>query len=189
MKSFYVTKKTLFFYSFLFLLGIGMIFSFPILVRRSLPAIPVQNNYYQPQILGSHPEKSYDILTIAVPVEEKMENSPGDLMILAQLCQAEAGNQGIDGMRLVADVVLNRVDSHKFPNTIEEVIYDPGQFGVITDGAFERAGKHIREDSYLAAEMEYFAEERLDSGVLYFNNSPECSGTNHVKIGGHWFGY
>ena len=65
-----------------------------------------------------------------------------EMALIAQLVQAEAGNQDLKGKRLVADVVLNRVDSEKFPNTIEEVIFqkEPVQFSVTVSGAFERAG-------------------------------------------------
>lgn len=38
-----------------------------------------------------------------------------EMAMLAQLVQAEAGNQDLTGKRLVADVVLNRVDSERFP--------------------------------------------------------------------------
>lgn len=68
-----------------------------------------------------------------------------EMAMLAQLVQAEAGNQDLKGKRLVADVVLNRVDSDKFPNAIEEVIFQKNhvQFSVIVGGAFERAGGYI----------------------------------------------
>lgn len=65
-----------------------------------------------------------------------------EMAMLAQLVQAEAGNQDLTGKRLVADVVLNRVESEQFPNTIREVIFqkNPVQFGVTVDGAFGRVG-------------------------------------------------
>ena len=62
--------------------------------------------------------------------------------LLAQLIHAEAGNQDIDGKRLVADVVLNRVDAG-FENNIEAVIYQSGQFSSITDGNFDKAFEYI----------------------------------------------
>ncbi|MCS5737612.1 cell wall hydrolase, partial [Herbiconiux daphne] len=40
----------------------------------------------------------------------------------------EAGGQGHDAMQFVADTVVNRVHSPKFPNTVEGVIYQKGQF-------------------------------------------------------------
>ena len=51
-----------------------------------------------------------------------------DAQLLLKVAQAEAGNQGYYGMWMVMSVVLNRVESEEFPNTIEEVIYQPNQF-------------------------------------------------------------
>lgn len=121
------------------------------------------------------------------PIEIAEEIKYGDMELVAQLVQAEAGNQDLKGKRLVADVVYNRVRSPKFPNTVEEVIFQSGQFSVTRNGAFEKAGWSIDEDSFKASEMEY--DVQLDSGVLYFNNSKKVSGKNKFQYGGHWFGY
>lgn len=112
----------------------------------------------------------------------------GDMELLAQLVEAEAGDQSLEGMRLVVDVVLNRVDSPNFPDTIEDVIYQNNQFSVIKDGAFDRAAWHISEDCYRAVELEW--EERLDYGVLYFSATKHpVNGKNAFKNGDHWFSY
>ena len=47
---------------------------------------------------------------------------------LMQIASAEALNQGIDGMRLVMSVVINRVNSEDYPDSIHEVIHQPHQF-------------------------------------------------------------
>ena len=47
---------------------------------------------------------------------------------LMQIAWCEAGNQGIDGQRYVMSVVINRVKSPDFPNTIHDVIHQPHQF-------------------------------------------------------------
>ena len=102
--------------------------------------------------------------------------------LLYSLVQAEAGNQDIDGCRLVADVVLNRIDSEKFPNTMEEVIYAPGQFSVIKNGAFKKAQGEISEKVVQAVDME-LSGKRLNNDVLYFNNKPNGG----WQYGGHYF--
>lgn len=141
-------------------------------------------------------KKTIEHTSFEIPVYEMTEEDIleeirlGEMELLAQLIQAEAGNQDLTGMRLVADVVLNRVGDPRFPNTVEEVIFqmDPVvQFGVMADGAFEKAGWNISENAFKAAEMEWY--ERLDNEVLYFNNSLDCSGERIWKYGGHWFGY
>ena len=49
--------------------------------------------------------------------------SQSDIQILERLVQAEAGNQDIKGRMLVANVVINRYKSARFPNTIKGVIF------------------------------------------------------------------
>lgn len=102
--------------------------------------------------------------------------------LLYSLVQAEAGNQDLDGCRLVADVVLNRIDSEKFPNTMEEVVYAPGQFSVIKNGALKKAQGKISEKVVQAVDME-LSGKRLNYDVLYFNNS----NNGGWKYGGHYF--
>lgn len=110
----------------------------------------------------------------------------GDMELIAQLVEAEAGNQDLYGKRLVVDVVLNRVESPDFPNTVEEVIFQKGQFSVVTNGAFEKAAYNMKESDYMAVAMEYELHSNKD--VLYFNNSSKVSGTGTpFKVGGHWF--
>lgn len=57
--------------------------------------------------------------------------------LLMKIAQAEAGNQGSDGMWLVMSVVLNRVKSPDYPDTLKEVIYQPYQFSSVNDGNFD----------------------------------------------------
>lgn len=112
-------------------------------------------------------------------------------MVALMVC-AEAGNQDLDGMRLVTDVILNRMDSNKFPdqNTAEEVLFASGQFGPIADGRYWEMGWIIDDypDVYKAVEMEWERETRLDQNVLYFNTSWD-NGKNPFKHGDHWFSY
>ncbi len=60
-----------------------------------------------------------------------------DVTLLAALCQYEAGTH-YDNCLAVANVVLNRVRSSSYPNTIRGVIYQSGQFGTVTSGALNR---------------------------------------------------
>lgn len=57
-----------------------------------------------------------------------IEVSYEDAQELMQIASAEALNQGPDGMRFVMSVVINRVNSDDFPDTIHEVIHQPHQF-------------------------------------------------------------
>ena len=121
--------------------------------------------------------------------EEEIEEEIrfGEMELIAQLVMAEAGNQDLTGKRYVADVVLNRVDSDDFPNTVEEVIFQENQFSVIENGAFDEAGWTITEECYEAVKLEY--EERLNYDILYFSRGPSKYASNHFKHQDHWFGW
>lgn len=56
--------------------------------------------------------------------------------MLMKLTMAEAGGEGLKGKALVMRVVMNRVLSSDFPDTVQEVICEPGQFSPMDDGRF-----------------------------------------------------
>lgn len=58
--------------------------------------------------------------------------------LLAALIQCEAGGCGVECMTAVAAVVINRVHSGSYPNTIYGVIYQRGQFGPASSGRLEQ---------------------------------------------------
>lgn len=122
-------------------------------------------------------------------IEEQIKEEMilGEMEMLAQLTESEAGNQDLTGKRYVVDVVLNRVDSDKFPNTIEEVIYQTNQFSVIKNGGFDKAAWHISEESYQAVLLEY--KDRLNNDILYFSRGKSPYATKHFKHQDHWFGW
>lgn len=114
------------------------------------------------------------------------EQKLGDMELIAQLVQAEAGNQDMLGKRLVVDVVLNRVADPRFPNTVEEVIFQDKQFSVVQDGAWDKAAWNMSDEDYEAVEMEF--DHRTNKDVLYFCASSYIKKTTPLfKEGGHYF--
>ena len=61
-------------------------------------------------------------------------NYSGDTNLLARLVYAESRGEPYSGQVAVASVVLNRVKSSSFPNSISGVIYQSGAFSVVSDG-------------------------------------------------------
>ena len=116
----------------------------------------ITNRYLVDSFIESEDQKERDI---------HKENE--EIMLLAKLIHAEAGNQEITGKRYVADVVLNRVDHEDFPGSIEAVIYQGGQFSVVSNGSFKRAVPD--ETDILAAQTEYY--HRMNDDVLYFTST------------------
>lgn len=117
------------------------------------------------------------------------ENYWDELELLAQVVEAEAGNQDMTGKRLVVDVVLNRVDSPLFPDTITEVLEQKNQFSTMWNGAVEDAGWHMQEDDYTAVMMEVTGK-RLDYDIYYFTAGEYNDSCKPAYIhGDHYFGY
>lgn len=59
-----------------------------------------------------------------------------DVELIARLVHAEARAEPYEGQVAVAAVLLNRVESPKFPNTVSGVIYQPGAFESVANGQF-----------------------------------------------------
>lgn len=61
--------------------------------------------------------------------------SDDDMQMLYQLVHAESGNQDLTAQEAVASVVINRVMSEYFPNSVSSVIFADGQFSVVDNGS------------------------------------------------------
>lgn len=60
-------------------------------------------------------------------------NAWEDCKLLAEVVVYEARSEPVEGKRLVAKTVLNRVEHPSWPDTIKEVIYEPKQFSYLED--------------------------------------------------------
>lgn len=128
-----------------------------------------------------------DMYTFDTDEQIEEEIRLGEMELLAQLIEAEAGNQDMKGKRLVGDVVMNRCK--KFGRSVEEVIFEDFQFSCINDGGFDDAGWYISEDSFEAAKLCYEGET-LDNKIIFFtagHYNPYC--TPAYVYGAHYFGY
>lgn len=115
---------------------------------------------------------------------EDNEVDENDIYILAKITMAEAGNQSELGKRLVIDTVLNRVESPTFPNSIEGVVFQSGQFSPIRDGGYAKA--YVDEDICRLIYEEL--DSRTDTNVLYFNARHFSKyGTPYLVEGAHYF--
>ena len=56
--------------------------------------------------------------------------------MLMKIAMAEAGGEDLTGKALVMNVVVNRIRDKEFPNTVEGVIFQPGQFSPVDDGRY-----------------------------------------------------
>ena len=73
-----------------------------------------------------------------IKYRDAMDYTQEELKLLACLVHSEAGDQSYEGKLAVANIVINRVKSSKYPNTIYKVIYQPGQFTVAKNGSLSK---------------------------------------------------
>ena len=99
--------------------------------------------------------------------------------------EAEAGNQDLDGKRMVADVILNRVDAPEWPDNITDVITQPYAFASYWDGGMEAVWEPS-EETFEAVRMELL--ERSWPELYYFTSDGYSRyGTPWGKAGDHYF--
>lgn len=110
-----------------------------------------------------------------------------DFELLCQLVAAEAENQPFEGKRAVVAVVLNRIDyGWPFEDSIEEVIFQDGQFTCISDKRFFDAWTYVSDEDREAVAAEL--SDRKYSEYLYFTAGHYGDyGTPAEQIGDHYF--
>lgn len=119
-------------------------------------------------------------------IRKPMNLSSREEDLLERIAFFEAGSEGIDGMRRVVDVVLNRLYSDKFPNTIEDVLMQEGQFESVKGWRFFNA--RIPESARAAVKKETNGCEQLDNQSLYFARTP-LTANGVYRYGKHYFSY
>ncbi len=85
--------------------------------------------------------------------------------MLLKLAMAEAEDQGVLGKAIVMNVVKNRVDSEAFPDSIEDVIFEPKQFSPVWDGRYDEAVPDAECYEALEMVLNYWDGS---NGALYF---------------------
>lgn len=93
--------------------------------------------------------------------------SEEDYQVLLRIVQAEAGICDEKGKILVANVILNRVKSSEFPNTIKKVVYQKSQFQPVSNGTINSC-KVTRET--IDCVNRALSGEDYSQGALYFMN-------------------
>ena len=111
--------------------------------------------------------------------------SADDSVLLAALIQCEAGDEPYEGQVAVGAVVMNRVKSAAYPNTVKDVIYASGQFTPAGSGQVARvisSGK-VKQSCLLAAQ-EAMAGSSPVGAATHFRRAGSREG---IVIGSHVF--
>lgn len=107
-----------------------------------------------------------------------------DDVLLAALVQCESGNQPYEGQLAVAAVVMNRVRSGAYPNSISGVIYASGQFTPAGNGKVEAQVAKGVKDSCLQAAREAIDGATNVGTAAHFRRAGSQEG---IVIGAHVF--
>lgn len=115
--------------------------------------------------------------------------SNSDMALLAKCVHAEARGESYVGQVAVAAVILNRVKSPKFPNTISGVIYQPYAFTCVNDGQINLSPN---QSAYNAAQDAINGWDPTYGAIYYYNPKTATSSwirtrSTTVTIGKHVF--
>jgi len=108
--------------------------------------------------------------TVTASTGTAVSASADDVTLLAALIQCEAGGECYDGQLAVGAVVMNRVKSGSFPNSISGVIYQSGQFTPASSGKLSRvlSSGSISSSCYQAAQAAINGADNT-GGAKYFH--------------------
>ncbi len=106
-------------------------------------------------------------------------------LLLAALIQCEAGGESYEGMLAVGAVVMNRVRSSSYPNTVYSVIYASGQFTPALNGKVDAlyASGNIKQSCIDAATAAINGTSNIGSATHFRRND----GRDGIVIGNHVF--
>ena len=106
-----------------------------------------------------------------------------DAYLLGAIIECEAGGESYEGKLAVGSVILNRVKSSYFPNTISGVIYEGGQFSPVASGRLAYRLETGVSQSCLQAAQEVLNGNITLSSLYFRRNNGIIQGTvigNHV---------
>lgn len=136
---------------------------------------------YQEELLMSQLANSSAKRDISQVVFEE-----GDRYLLANLIYCEAGGEPYEGQLAVGAVVINRVLSSVYPNTVSGVIYQRRQFSPVASGrlALALSQNKATPSCYQAADAAMSGQTNV-GGCVYFRTP--IPGLTGIQIGGHIF--
>lgn len=111
--------------------------------------------------------------------------SQEDLELFAALIECEAGSTDYEGMLAVASVVVNRMKSPRYPDTLRGVIYQSGQFPPAHNGSVDRVLARGIKNSCLQAAQDALAGKNNVGDCLSFRAA--STGREGIIIGGNVF--
>ena len=150
----------------------------------------------KPQVEASpHAAQPMATAYAEIPATPRATRKPGmfggrESYLLMKIAMAEAEDEDTEGKALVMRVVLNRVRSREFPDSIGEVIYQDIQFSPVANGRFDR----VEPDRDCRRALDMIQKDGWDGrkGALYFESKSKSTWHEDnlqylFRHGGHYF--
>lgn len=110
-----------------------------------------------------------------------------DLVLFAAILQCEAGGYNYDGILAVATVIMNRMESPAYPNTISGVVYQSGQFAPTWDGSLSRVLQSGPVSLCYQVAQEALGGARLASVSGCYQFRSASTSVSGINVGGNVF--
>lgn len=125
----------------------------PVIIETKIPEINLAS--------ADKIEEKFNEIEEATEEEPEQESDPEEkrevieltyeeAQLLMKIAQAEAGNQGEEGMWLVMSVIINRKNDEAFPDTVKEVAYQKNCFATVTTGKINKVELSLEAHTALA---------------------------------------
>jgi N-acetylmuramoyl-L-alanine amidase len=123
------------------------------------------------------PKKSFEHLSDETPA---MSLSSGEKDLLSRLVEAEAKGESYEGKVAIATVVLNRVESTQFPNSVTSVIHEVvGNAYAFTPVQNGEINKPASKEAKEAVEEALTRKDRLQNSLFFYN--PEIATDDWIR--------
>ena len=145
---------------------------------------------YSPEAGATETQPTETAKATEEPLIASMDWDKDDSYMLCKIAMAEAESEGVEGKALVMLVVLNRVWSEEFPDTIEEVIFQKNQFSPVANGRYDAVEPD--EECYEALKLIQVDHWNESQDALYFESKSDSKWHSEnleflFKYGKHYF--
>lgn len=155
------------------------------------PAVEVVQEVSEPVVeVAAYNGPSYDMINYYANNFYQLANDYPDWYWMSKIIMAESEGESEEGQIAVGNVILNRVNSHLYKNTVKDVIHERGQFSVFANGRINLYPTKKCITSAYKVLYENAKVEGMTDQVLYFRSDRASwwKGVSYWKtIGNHHF--
>lgn len=130
-----------------------------------------------------------NVLTVKATYQDPYERagiSEEEFYFISSVVEAESDrSESLEGRILIAEVILNRVNSPSFPDTISGVLNQSGQFSTVVNGHSITERTELSDEAVIQAIREI--EDGTAPEVLFFNCIGYTYGTPYGYVDGNYF--